>query len=423
MNYTYNLSHASTHHFRSDPMSYDSSMNKKNAYVGRSIGRYSFVELIGKGAIGEVYRAFDERLLRQVAIKVSFPHIGEEARHVDRIVREAQIIARVEHANIVPIYDVIDHAQSALIVMRLVKGKNLGQMICHLGKPLDATAAYKIMYQVMLGMDFAHRKGVVHSDLKPGNIFVTDSDEIFILDFGLAALLELEKMDKSKVYGTPLYMSPEQIEGVYLDARSDIYSLGLVLYVLITGHHPFEGIQALNQLFSLQAKQVPEAPDKINPTIPEKFSECVMRALEKDPRKRYYSCREFLHEMEKTLPSIGTEEYKSKELRWHPRTGVDLKAQLQLHDTSELIVAKITNLSVSGASILAPISLKMGSKLMIEFDLREDDNYVTIISQATVMWMDRMADNHMIEIGVSFEGLEDMDKQYLGLYVRDLLLG
>ena len=195
------------------------------------------------------------------------------------------------------------------------------------------------------------------------------------------------------------------------------------MYVLITGHHPFEGIQALNQLFSLQAKQVPEAPDKINPTIPEKFSECVMRALEKDPRKRYYSCREFLHEMEKTLPSIGTEEYKSKELRWHPRTGVDLKAQLQLHDTSELIVAKITNLSVSGASILAPISLKMGSKLMIEVDLREDDNYVTIISQATVMWMDRMADNHMIEIGVSFEGLEDMDKQYLGLYVRDLLLG
>ncbi len=403
-------------------MSYDSSMNEKNTYVGQTVGRYTFGELIGKGAIGEVYKAFDRRLLRPVAIKVSFPQMGEEALHIDSIVREAQIIARVEHANIVPIYDVIDHEQSALIVMRLVKGKNLGQMMRHLSKPLDTTKAYKIMYQVMLGMDFAHSKGVVHADLKPENIFITDSDEIFILDFGLAALLELEKMDRGKIYGTPLYMPPEQFRGAYLDARSDIYSLGLILYLLITGHHPFEGVQSLKELLLLQVNKVPEAPDKINPTIPEKFSECVMRALEKDPRKRYYSCRDFLYEMERTLPSIVKEEFKTKELRWYPRVDMQLKAQLQLHDTSELIAAIITSLSVSGASILAPVSLNIGSKLQVEFDIREDDNSVSMISQATVMWIDRMTDNYMIEIGVSFDGLEDMDKQYLGLYIRNLLL-
>ena len=397
-------------------------MNKTNTYIGQSLGRYKFVELIGQGAIGAVYEAFDQQLFRPVAIKVSLPQVGKETVLSNRMMREAQIIARIEHANIIPIYDVINHEDSIFIIMRMLNGKNLGQLMHGWGKPINVNEAFKIMHQVMLGIEFAHSKGVVHSDLKPANIFISDSNEIFTLDFGLAALLELEKLDKDKIYGTPLYMSPEQCKGLYPDARSDIYSLGLILYKLIVGHHPFAKIRSVQQLLSLQIEKVPVRPDKANTEVSEELSDCLMKALEKDPQKRYRSCSDFLQKIEESLPNFIKKEPKPKNLRWNPRAKLSLQAQLQLQNTKEIIAAKITDLSVGGANIIVPASLGPGTKLTIEFDILEGDNYVTISTPATILWKDTRHDDYMLDAGISFDGLSSMDKQYLGFFIRNLLL-
>ena len=354
-------------------------MNKKATFAGQTLGRYRFDNLIGKGAVGEVYRAFDERLLRPVAVKISFPRSSSDVLHVDRIVREAQIIARVEHSNIVPIYDVVDHEQSALIVMRLVNGMNLGQVMREAQAPLGVRESFKIIHQVILGMDFAHGKGVVHSDLKPENIFITSSNEVFVLDFGIAALLELERKEEGKIYGTPLYMPPEQFYGAYLDARADIYSLGLILYKLVTGIHPFANTKSLKELLNHQVKTIPVRPSKVVEGIPEEFSNCIMRALEKDPKNRYYSCRDFLLEMQKTLPDLDVGGVDRSDTRWDPRTDVEIRARLQI-EGEQGIDAKITNISVSGASVLAPVAPHAGSTLQLSFEVEDEGNRVAMHS-------------------------------------------
>ena len=396
-------------------------MNNKATFAGQTLGRYRFDTLIGKGAVGEVYRAFDERLLRPVAVKISFPRSSSDVLHVDRIVREAQIIARVEHSNIVPIYDVVDHEQSALIVMRLVNGMNLGQLMRENKKPMGVRESFKIIHQVVLGMDFAHSKGVVHSDLKPENIFITDSNEVFVLDFGIAALLELERKEEGKIYGTPLYMPPEQFYGAYLDARADIYSLGLILYKLVTGIHPFSNTQSLKELLNHQVKTIPEAPANLVADMPLEFSNCIMRALEKEPKNRFYSCRDFLLEMQKALPGLDVGGVDRTDTRWDPRTDVEIRATLNI-DGEQSLDAKITNISVSGASLVAPVSPRAGSTMQLGFEVEEDGNRVSMLAMATVMWVDQRSEDYLYEIGVTFDDLDEMDKQYLGYYVRNLLL-
>ena len=288
---------------------------------------------------------------------------------------------------------------------------------------MDVNEAFKIMDQVMLGMQFAHSCGVVHFDLKPGNIIVSESEEVFVLDFGLSAMLELERMDQGKIYGTPLYMPPEQFGGSYLDARSDIYSLGLILYTLVTGSHPFEGIKSLAKLLKSQAERTPPEPANINSSIPQAFSDCVMRALEKNPRKRYYSCKEFLDELSHSIPNAPTHESKPKEARWDPRIDVHIEAKLKAEGEDDIQLTKISNLSVSGASIFVSRVPRVGSKLQIEFAINEDELVRTISCQATVMWIDDIAENKRAEIGVSFDALADAEKQGIARYIRNLLLG
>lgn len=392
------------------------------SYIGKTIDRYEFRSLIGKGTFGEVYRAFDNRLLRHVAIKAAFPKPGDDGQAKDNIIREAQIIARAEHANIIPIYDVIDDSESVLIVMRLVDGEDLSQMLQRLGGPLGVNEAFAIMRKVLEGMDYAHRKGIVHSDLKPGNILLTDDDEVVIMDFGLAALLEIQKPEKGKLYGTPYYMSPEQIHGKYLDARSDIYALGMILYRMITGRHPFEGVNSLQQLMSYQIERAPETPDKYNPAVTVKFSNRVLKALEKNPLNRYYSCREFIESLGDALPAVQQDEHIHQNQRWDPRVIVNLKARIKLEDSGGWVPVKMVNLSVNGACMAVPIALETGSSLHVEFEIPEDDNYVRMSSLATVMRKDTRPGNDTIEVGVNFDGLADMDKKYIALFIRSLLL-
>lgn len=397
-------------------------MNDTGSYIGKKIDRYEFQSSIGKGTFGEVYQAFDQRLLRHVAIKVSFPYLANKERDKEFILREARIIARAEHANIVPIYDVLDHDQSVLIVMRLIRGEDLGVLMRHLEQPVPINEAFTIMHQVIRGMGYAHRKGVVHSDLKPGNILIAEDCEATIMDFGLAALLEMQRPDKGKLYGTPFYIPPEQINGSYLDARSDIYSLGMILYMMITGHHPFKDAETIQDLLTCQLRQTPKPPREINPAIPDTLSLILLKALEKEPVNRFYSCDEFLGALEDALPGKVHHKPEHKDLRWNPRVNVELEGRIKLDHINDHVPVKIVNLSVSGASMLVPKKITAGSQLQLEFEIPEDDNPVRMACNANVLWVDQKQDKELVETGISFEGLADMDKQCIGLFVRNLLL-
>lgn len=393
------------------------------SYLGKTIDRYEFRALLGKGSTGEVYKAFDLRLLRHVAIKVSFPKYAEPQHDRDKIVREAQIIARIEHANIIPVYDVVDNAGQVLIVMRLVEGEDLSQMLRRRNVAFGVKESLRIIRKVLWGMDYAHGKGIVHCDLKPGNILLADRDEVIITDFSLAALLEIQRPEQGKLYGTPNYMSPEQIRGRYLDARSDIYATGMILYRMITGHHPFENVSSLQQLMEQQVERVPERPENLNAEIPPRLANTIMKALEKDPRHRYYTCREFIDDLENiTVGTTITDTPALKKQRWDPRVLTNLNARIRTHDHEQWQSVLLVNLSVNGACIMATETLADGLLVQMQFDMPENNSDVTMSVQAIVMWKDVRAGTGQTEYGLNFEGLDDMDKKYIALFIRNLLL-
>jgi serine/threonine protein kinase len=397
-------------------------MTNTGSYTGKTIDRYEFQELIGTGAFGEVYKAFDKQLLRNVAIKATTPALCEQGGGKDHIIHEARIHARAEHANIVPIYDVLDYEQSVLIVMRLVKGEDLDNMLNRLNLPLNIDESLKIMHQLLWGMDYAHSKGIVHLDLKPGNIRVSLSGEALIMDFGVASMLEEQSLKNDIAHGTPSYMAPEQIKCSYMDARSDIYSLGVILYKMTTGHHPFEKADTIPELLKCHVEEDPVAPSYYIETLPEKFEKAILKALEKNPHDRYHSCREFAFALEHSLKESMQHGLSNKELRWDPRVAVYLKARIQLSEGNELISAETINLSASGANLRISSDISVGSKIGLELYVPNNDIYMKVRAQATVLWKDSKPDRENIEIGISLDEINNIDRHNISIFVRNLLL-
>lgn len=178
----------------------------------------------------------------------------------------------------------------------------------------------------------------------------------------------------------------------------------------------------MKELLKRQVEQIPVSPRNYKPDIPDKFAQAILKALEKHPRKRYYSCREFAIDLEDALTGIVHYDYDQNELRWDPRVTVNLKAGIQANSDSDLIPAQVINLSVNGASLRMTPSLETGNKLWVELYLPENGNLIQIWCKATVLWKDSIVEGEQDEIGVSLDGLEKRDKQYIGLHVRDLLL-
>lgn len=267
----------------------------------KKIGRYEIVEELGRGAMGVVYKAADPTIGRLVALKVLSLQSSYEPGvpgTQDTFMREARAAGRLAHPSIVTIHDAFEdpETKSSCIVMELVPGQTLEKKILS-GSQYSVEQTLEVIRQVADGLDYAHRHEVIHRDLKPANILLSEDGRVKLTDFGIAKIMAREgALRTAALMGTPAYMSPEQVTGKDVDARSDLFSLGIIFFLMLTGQKPFSG-EAAAVMFKI-AYEDPVLPSKLNPQLLPAHDYLVLRLLAKDRDKRYASARQFLDDLD-----------------------------------------------------------------------------------------------------------------------------
>jgi serine/threonine protein kinase/predicted Zn-dependent protease len=308
-------------------------------------GRYQVIEELGKGGMGRVYKVFDEKIKEKIALKLLKPEISEDEQAIERFSNELRFSRKISHRHVCRMYDLGEADGTHYITMEYVSGEDLKSILRMMG-PMSAGKVVFIAKQVCEGLAEAHRLGVVHRDLKPQNIMIDREGNIRIMDFGIARSLKVKGMTGAGVViGTPEYMSPEQIEGQEVDNRSDIYSLGIILYEMATGRVPFQGDTFLSIAVKQKTEQ-PRNPRELNPQIPDDLNRLILRCLEKSKEKRYQKAEDILADLskiekgipttEKVLPSIKPSTSREITVKFRP-----LKLVLPLVGLLALIAAVV----------------------------------------------------------------------------------
>ncbi len=263
-------------------------------------GRYEIVGELGRGAMGVVYKAMDPVIGRTVAVKTI--RLSEQGTGLSRpellsrFQTEARAAGLLTHPNIVVVFDAGEEDGLYYITMELVEGKSL-QALLDGGHAFPLPRTLRIMEQTCSALQFAHERNVIHRDIKPANLMLTADDTVKVTDFGTAKILQFGTVQQTAhVMGTPSYMSPEQVKGRAVDGRSDIFSLGVMLYEMVTGEKPFPGQNITTVIYKI-VNEAPVPPRQINPSIHPGISAVIMRALEKEPDQRYQNCREMLEDL------------------------------------------------------------------------------------------------------------------------------
>src|SRR6187401_2408673 len=267
--------------------------------AGTRLGSYEIVDLLGAGGMGEVYRARDPRLGREVAIKVLSGRLAGDPDSLARFEREATSVARLSHPNILSIYEFAPDASTVFVVMELVDGETLRSKLA--GGPLPSRRAVAYALQIARGMAAAHGRGIVHRDLKPENVMITRDDHVKILDFGLAKPFDSADPEKTRsatvatsagtVLGTFGYMAPEQVRGLGVDHRADMFAFGSVLYEMLSGERAFKGETAADTMTAILTKDPPDL-DVARLSMSPSLDRIVRRCLEKAPDLRFQSAND-----------------------------------------------------------------------------------------------------------------------------------
>ncbi|MBN2592842.1 MAG: protein kinase [Sedimentisphaerales bacterium] len=292
---------------KADQSDFNGTVTEDNL-VGQKIGSFEIVEIIGRGGMGVVYRAHDSKLDRTVAIKTIPPELAGSSTTRTRFRREARLLASLNHPNIAVIHDIIEEEKSGYLILEYVPGQTLAQRLT--GEPIKLEDALSIGRQVAEAVSAAHKKGVVHRDLKPGNIKITPDDRIKVLDFGLAKAsgaeekkIESNETQRGRIIGTPAYMSPEQARGKETDHRTDIWSFGCIIYQILVGRLPFEGETATDTLAHIIEHQ-PDW-DALPKQIPANIRTLLERCLEKEPDRRLGDITEAVNQINETLSTLA----------------------------------------------------------------------------------------------------------------------
>ncbi|MFH9615255.1 protein kinase domain-containing protein [Streptomyces pratensis] len=297
-------------------MSHDGAHGAQGRYAGGSVagGRYQLRDLLGEGGMASVYLAYDSALDRQVAIKTLHTELGREQSFRERFRREAQAVAKLQHTNIVSVFDTgedeLGGALMPYIVMEYVEGQPLGSVLqsdIRQYGAMPADKALKVTSDVLAALENSHEMGLVHRDIKPGNVMMTKRGVVKVMDFGIARAMQsgvTSMTQTGMVVGTPQYLSPEQALGRGVDARSDLYSVGIMLFQLLTGRIPFDADSPLAIAYA-HVQEEPVAPSSINRSVTPAMDALVARALKKNPNERFPSAAAMQDEIARVLSASG----------------------------------------------------------------------------------------------------------------------
>ena len=265
--------------------------------------RYQILSRIGSGGMADVYCAQDLQLGRKVALKLLYRRFAEDEEFVERFRREASAAAGLQHANVVGVYDRGEWDSTYYIAMEYLEGRSLKQLIIDTG-PLAPLVAIEITEQILKAARFAHRRGVIHRDIKPHNVIIDEEERAKVTDFGIARAGASDMTETGSIMGTAQYLSPEQAQGHAVSARSDLYAIGIVLYEMLAGRVPFDGESAVTIALK-QVSEAPVPPSAYNAAVTAELDAVVLRALQKDPDQRFADAEEFIAALEMVRAQLG----------------------------------------------------------------------------------------------------------------------